>query len=145
MEHALSCNRGPFSIHRHNEIRDLTAELLSQVCHDICLEPGLQKLNNAHFQLRTMNTEDNARLDINAKRFWERSERTFFDVRVFNPFAPTNLKHQLKSCYRQLETEKRRQYDERVREVERRSFEPLVFATSGGMGRQASFTNAWPP
>ena len=138
VEHALSCNRGAFPIHRHNEIRDLTAELLSQVCHDDCLEPGLQKLDNEHFQLRTTNTEDNARLDISAKGFWERSERAFFDVRVFNPFAPTNLKHQLESCYRQHETEKRRQYDERVREVEHGSFAPLVFATSGGMGRQAS-------
>ena len=68
-----------------------------------------------------------------------------FDVWVFNPLAPTNLKHQLDSCYRQHETEKRRQYDERVHEVEGGSFAPLVFATSGGMGRQASFTNAWPP
>ena len=37
-----------------------------------------------------------------------------------------------------IEMEKRRQYDERVREVERGSFTPLVFSTSGGMGRQAT-------
>ena len=62
----------------------------------------------------------------------------YIDVRVFNPFAPTNLKHQLGSCYHLHEMEKRRQYDERVREVERGSFAPLVFATSGGMGKQAT-------
>ena len=99
VEHALSCNRGVFPIHCHNEIRDLTAELSSQVCHDVCLEPGLQKLNNEHFQLWTANTEDNARLDINAKGFWERLEKAFFHVRVFNPFATTNLKHELESSY----------------------------------------------
>ena len=137
-EHALSCNTGAFPIHCHNEIRDLTAELLTQVCHNVCLEPSLQKLDNEYFQLRTANTDDNARLDISADGFWERSERAFFDVRVFNPFAPTNLKHQLGSCYHLHEMEKRRQYDERVREVERGSFAPLVFATSGGMGKQAT-------
>ena len=138
VEHALSCNRGAFPIHRHNEIRDLTAELLTQVCHNVCLEPSLQKLDNEHFQLRTAITDDNARLDISADGFWERSEKAFFDVRVFNPFASTNLKHQLGSCYHLHEMEKRRQYDERVREVEQGSFAPLVFATSGGMGKQAT-------
>ena len=138
VEHALSCNRGAFPIRRHNEIRDLTAELLSHVCYDTCLEPGLQKLNDERFQLRTANTDDNARLDISANGFWERSERAFFDVRVFNPFTPSNLKHPLESCYRLHEMEKRRQYDESVREVECGSFTPLVFSTSGGMGRQAT-------
>ena len=118
VEHALSCNIGALPIRHHNEIRDLTAELLSHVCYDICLEPGLQKLNDEHFQLRRMNIDDNARLDISTNGFWERSERVFFDVRVFNPFAPTNLKHPLESCYRLHEMEKRKQYDERVREVE---------------------------
>ena len=100
VEHALSCNRGAFPIHRHNEIHDLTAELLTQVCHNVCLKPSLQKLNNEHFQLQTAITDDNARLDISADGFWERSERVFFDV--FNPFPSTNLKHQLGSCYHLL-------------------------------------------
>ena len=34
--------------------------------------------------------------------------------------------------------EKRRQYDERVREIEHGSFSPLVFTTSGGMGTTAT-------
>ena len=138
MEHALSCNRGAFPIHHHNEVRNLTAELLSQVCHKVSLEPSLQKLDNEHFQLQTANTDDNARLDISADGFWERSGRAFFDVWVFNPFTPTNLKHQLGSCYHLYEMEKRRQYDERLQEVKRGSFAPLVFATSGGMGKQAT-------
>ena len=138
VEHALSFNRGDFPIHHHNEICNLTAELLTQVCHNVCLEPSLQKLDNEHFQLWTANADDNERLYISADGFWERSERAFFDVRVFNPFALTNLKHQLGSCYHLHEMEKRRQYDEHVQEVERGSFAPLVFATSGGMGKQAT-------
>ena len=61
----------------------------------------------------------------------------FYDVRVFNPFAPSNLKHQPEGCYRLFENEKKRKYEERVREVEHASFTPLIFSTSGGMGRQA--------
>ena len=34
MEHALSCAKGGFPIVRHNEIRDLTADLLTEVCKD---------------------------------------------------------------------------------------------------------------
>ena len=106
VEHVLSCNRGAFPIHRHNEIRNLTAELLTQVCHNVCLEPSLKKLDNEHFQLWTAITDDNARLDISADGFWERSERAFFDVRVFNPFTSTNFKHQLGSCYHLHEMER---------------------------------------
>ena len=137
VDHALSCNRGAFPIHCHNEIRDLTAGLLSEVCQDVCLEPKLQRVDNESFIRRTANTNDQARLDISTKGFWERSVRAFFDIQVFYPFAPSNLKHKPKSCYRLHEKEKRRQYDQRVREVEHGSFAPLVFATSGGMGRLA--------
>ena len=37
-------------------------------------------------------------------------------------------------CYRKNELEKKRAYDQRIREVEHGSFSPLVFSTSGGMG-----------
>ena len=30
---------------RHNEIRDLTANLLTEVCNDVCIEPDLQPLS----------------------------------------------------------------------------------------------------
>ena len=66
-----------------------------------------------------------------ASGFWgSRFEPTFFDVRIFNPYAPSNRCNP----YRQHETSKRRQYEERVREVEHGNFSPLVFSTSGGMG-----------
>ena len=38
------------------------------------------------------NSEQNARLDVAANGVWGgRFERTFFDVRVFNPFAKSNM------------------------------------------------------
>ncbi len=38
VEHALSCAKGGFPSIRHNEIRDLTANLLSAVCNNVCIE-----------------------------------------------------------------------------------------------------------
>ena len=45
VEHALTCNRGGFSFLRHNEIRDLSAKLLTEVCPNVGIEPGLQPLS----------------------------------------------------------------------------------------------------
>ena len=51
---------------RHNEIRDLTANLLTEVCSNVCVEPELQPLSGESLKNRTANTEDHARLDIGA-------------------------------------------------------------------------------
>ena len=42
IEHALSCPKGGFPSIQHNEIRDLTADLLTEVCSHVCIEPDLQ-------------------------------------------------------------------------------------------------------
>ena len=71
--------------------------------------------------------------------FWGgRFEKAFVDVRVFNPSAQSNRRGPLSSVYRKHEQEKRRQYDQRVREVEHATFTPLVLSTTGGMGRAAT-------
>ena len=44
------------------------------------------------------------------------------------------------TVYLRQEKEKRRQYQQRICEVEHGSFTPLVFSTTGGMGRAASVT-----
>ena len=87
---------------------------------------------------RSANREDGTRLDIVAESFWGDRQRAFFDVRVFNPFAQSYRNTSLTQCYQRNEREKRRAYDERVREIEHASFSPLVFSTSGGMGTTAT-------
>ena len=85
--------------------------------------------------LSSANTDDNARLDVAAYGFWGgRFERAIFDVRVFNPCARSNRLSALQSTYRRHEQEKKRQYDQRIREVEHSTFTPLVLSTTGGMG-----------
>ena len=111
---------------------------MAEVCHDITTEPSLQPLNEESLSLRTNNCDAGAHLDIKVSGFWGgRFQSSFFDVRIFNPYAPSNWSNP----YRQHECAKRREYEERVREVEHASFSPLVFSTSGGMG--ASTTVAY--
>ena len=43
VKHALSCTKGGFTPIRHNEIYNLTATLITEVCHNVCIEPGLQQ------------------------------------------------------------------------------------------------------
>ena len=70
IEHALSCPNGAFPTIRHNDIRYLTTELMSEVCQDVSKEPSLHPLSGESLPLRTYNRDDGARLDIKASGFW---------------------------------------------------------------------------
>ena len=134
----MSCPTGGFPSIRHNEVRDILGTLVSEVSSATEIEPVLRTLTGETFQLRTTTTDDDARLDIYARGFWGRSEDAFFDVRVMNPNAPSYRHLDPSACYRQAEKEKDRKYGERVRRVEHAAFTPLVFFTTGGVGKLAT-------
>ena len=136
MEHALSCPKGGFPSLRHN---DLTATLLTEVCNEVCLELQLQPITGDVLTGATSNTQDGAHLDISANGFWGgRHGKKLFDVRVFNPHAPSNCQFFLTSCYRRHERQKKRTYEQRLREVEHASFTPLVLSTTGGKASEVT-------
>ena len=119
---------------RHNELQDITAQFLDKICPNVIVEPTLQPLSGESLSYRTSNTEDGARLDVAATSFWDcHGQSAFSDVRVFNPLAQIHVSQPLATCYRKHEREKRRIYEQRVRDVEHGCFSPLVFNTSGGM------------
>ena len=83
VEHALSCPKGAFPTIRHNEIRDLTANLLTEVCHDVLVEPDLQPITREALSGAMSNTQDGARLDIAANGVWGgRFERTMYGYSI---------------------------------------------------------------
>ena len=126
---------------RHNKIRDITANLSTEVCPNVGIEPTLQAINGESFPLRSTNINEGARLDIKASDFWDKSKRsTFFDVRVFNSHASANCKSSSLSTYRKHKQEKRRSYERRIIEVEQGTSTPLVFSTAGGWGPSATVT-----
>ena len=107
VEHALSCPFGGFPSIRHNELHDITAALLSEVCHNVSVKPNLQPLSGEQFHYRSANVEDGARLDVRAESFWGRDRRlAYFDVKAFNPFASSYASSPLAQCYRRAELDK---------------------------------------
>ena len=138
INHALNCHCGGFPSLRHNEIRDITASLMREVCPQVCTEPPLQPLSGEVLEPRSANTEDNARSDVRAEGFWSRSQHAYFDIKVFNPNSSSYRMKKLPSLYRTHELQKRREYGDRITNIEYGSFSPLVFSSSGGMGPTAS-------
>ena len=108
VDHATICQRGGLVIQRHNEIRDLQAELLDMVFYDVQVEPALQPITGEELT-RGANQAPVARLDVHCRGFWERQRAAFFDIRVCH----------LKQIYRIHENEKRRKYNSRVTEINR--------------------------
>ncbi len=84
VEHALSCKIGGFVTLSHNEMRDLTSDMLSSVCKDVCKEPCLE-----------------LRADFSARGFRQRTQRAFVDV-VFCPMAPSNRCKTLASSFNSI-------------------------------------------
>jgi len=119
--------KGGFVIQRHNELRDLEAEMLRMVCNGIEIEPVLQDITGEELNRRA-NTAPDARLDIVARGFWERQRSAFFDVRICDLNADSYRDMDPNQIYRRHETEKKRQYASRILEVEQATFTPLVFS-----------------
>ena len=123
VEHALSCNRGGFPTLRHNEVRDLTATLLTEVCTNVEVEPPLQELSG-EVLTRSANSESGAHSDIAVDGFWEPGRvRTFCDIRVFNPFAPTNRKPSLFPL--PIKLKRRRRNVNIIRELQKLNMAPF--------------------
>ena len=134
-DHAMICKKGGFISLQHNGLRDITYELLSEVCKGVENEPMLQPLTGETLKYQTAKTENNTRLDVIALGFWCRDQRAFFDIRVFDPVAPCHAHQSLDAAHSKQENEKRRQYEDRILHVEHASFTPLVFTIAGGMSK----------
>ena len=138
LNHLLICKQGGYVSLRHNSLRDLFAELLRVAgCRDVMVEPPLLPISGTQLP-RGSSTEDNARLDVSARNIWNPLERAFLDIRVFHAQAPSNRSlGTVNKMYKSHETQKKIKYNQRVLQVERATFTPVVFSTTGGMGQEA--------
>ena len=137
LQHALSCPKGGLVITRHNELRNLTAEILGEVCKNVVIEPSLTPLMGEELR-KSSNTSNQARADVSARGLWINRQTAFCDVRVFNPLFRCHLYHSLPPVHKKIENEKKREHNQRILQVERESFTPLVFLCFGGMSRECS-------
>ena len=107
------------------------------MCHDVRVERCLQSLSGEVFSCRSANTAPDARADVRARGFWTRGEDAFFDVRVFHPNAPSYVDCSPASLFSRHKHCKRREYEERIVNIERGLFTQVVLATPGACGPAA--------
>ena len=136
VDHTLNCKLGGYVTMRHNNIRNFEASLLSDVCKDVKIEPELLPIGDS--TIHSSNSAEKARLDVSAVGIWSQMERTFLDVRVFHPNSASYLNTDPQQLYVQHEREKKRTYNDRILQVEKGSFSPLIFSTTGGMGPEST-------
>ena len=125
--HAMECKKGGFIHARHDQIRNLEAALLSEVCNDVSIEPPLQPVTGEEFALRSTNTEGESRLDVKARGFYRHGQSAFFDIRVAHLNAASYKSLPTHKILSRHENEKKREYNRRVIEIEQAVFTPLVF------------------
>ena len=82
--------------------------------------------------------QDGARSDVSAVGLWHRMNKAFIDVMVFNPHAPSNATKELSQRYSHHETRKKQEYNARILQVEKGSFCPAIFNSSGGASPEPS-------
>ena len=114
VDHAMVCPFGGFPTIRHNEVQYLTASLLTEVSHNFATEPSLQPVTTETFSLTSVNTTNDARLDIKTRGFWSRGQDAYFDVRAFYPNASSYRSLSLKSAYKRHEDAKKQEYGHQI-------------------------------
>jgi len=135
VNHTLICKKGGYVSMRHNNIRDLNAELQREVCRDVVTEPALIPLDNEEI---VGTNADRAAPDVSSRGLWSTFERTFFDVCVTHPNSPTYDKKDMEQIYKAHEMRKMKKYNNRIIQVEKGTFTPLIYSTNGGWGPQAT-------
>ena len=68
MINTFSCPHGP--IIRHNEVCHLTACLMTEICHDVQVEPHSHPFSSEVMRYRSAVTDNNASVDIRVSSFW---------------------------------------------------------------------------
>ena len=131
--------KGDFVAQRHDGIQNILTSLLSKVCKDVNVKPHLLPIASEVFNLRSTVTSPEARLDIKAGSFWSLGETAFFDVCLTHVNSTCNQNKSTESIFVEHEKDKKRNYQQRVIDVEMRSLTPLVFwhERRNGEGMQA--------
>ena len=99
------------------------------------VEPKLTLLTGEELGSRTVNTTNEARLDIWARGVWGRGQQAFFNLRVFDP-KRLPLSQQVVATVSGNERvrQRKRAYNERVLLIEHSTVTPLFFSIYGSMG-----------
>ena len=77
-------------------------------------------VTDEHMHLASANTNDDCRLDIKAKGFWQRGQTALFDIRVTHVNSTSQKSQPTTQVFRRHEEAKKCEYMQRVLDVEHR-------------------------
>ena len=77
IQQSMSCKKGGFICLRHNDLRNLATNMMSEECKDTEIEPKLTPLSVEEQQDRTSNNSNKARVDIRTRGFSEKWQQAF--------------------------------------------------------------------
>ena len=118
MDHAMICKLSGFIIHRHNELRDLEAEMLNIVCHDIQVELVLQDLTGEVLPKGANKAPDTMHVLTFMPVVSGRGRVLHSLMFLFLTPMQTHKDLSPQQIYHQHENDKKRMYTRRVMEVE---------------------------
>lgn len=125
VSHALGCSKGGLPSTHHNQIKDLTAQFLTEACPSMhgkrANSPSIDRRGilsqNCQYAKWCQARHQDPRLLGSQKS-------AFFDIWVFNCHAPSKFKMMMVACYRRHELQKWWMYERRMLDVEQGSFTP---------------------
>ena len=121
------------------EFRDaIRSRYNKQLYKDVEIEPRLQPITGEQMHYRTATSGDEGRLDIKARGFWRRNQVAFFDINVTHVNAASFRNLGQEQILKNQESKKKRNYNQRIMEVEGGSFTPLLFGTNGPIRKECS-------
>ena len=109
---------------------------MKEVCHNVQTEPELLPIETEQ-HITHGNVALKARLDVAGVGVWGAYEKTFLDIRITHPNSPSYVDMPIEDVYELHENEKKRTYNERVIQIEKGSFTPIVGSTFGGWEKEA--------
>ena len=128
---------GGFLTIGHNEIRDITDFLLTEVCSNVAIEPPLQPLTGETLKLASSTADYGSRLEVRARGFWNVRQDAFFDVRVFHPNAPSYKCRNLPAVHKSHEEKSFN--SQRVHDIEQGVLPHLFFQLQEVYGKGSNY------
>ena len=122
----MCCSRGVFPTIRLNEVHDLLADWLTEVCSTVAVEPRLVPLSGEMFAAASTITALEAHTSARARGLWTRAQVTFFDVRVIHPDAKSYVERDIDGLLVHKEQVKMKEYGERIMNVDSGTFCPCL-------------------
>ena len=117
----------------------MEAEMMTEVCHNVQVEPALIPVDDdSIFATKTTTTGERSRPDVAGVGVWGPYEKTFLDIMITHPNCPSYINKPIEKVYESHERTKKYKYNERIIQVEKGTFTPIIGSTFGGWGPEAN-------